>query len=140
MQSQMQLKKAVKVGASSNSGLAFAGNNKFKSGLPVLAPVIDLKSKSSNSASSNTPDSFNAIKRGSKRDRTVSKLQQSLHYKMMGYCVRIPLFLSMSIFITSFHIRDQRYLISPVVCYRLMIQIGLHRTNMTLCGQTIIIK
>ena len=116
MQSQMQLKKAVKVGASSNSGLAFAGNNKFKSGLPVLAPVIDLKSKSSNSASSNTPDSFNAIKRGSKRDRTVSKLQQSLHYLMMG--LRIPLFLSMSIFITSFHIRDQRYLISPVVCYR----------------------
>ena len=86
MQSQMQLKKAVKVAQSSNnsnsgnnsfgtlnnSGLSFTGNNKSKTGLPVLAPVIDLKSKSSNSVSGNTPDSFYANKRGSKRDRTVS--------------------------------------------------------------------
>ena len=84
MQSQMQLKKAVKVAQSSNnantsgtfgplnnSGLSFNGSNKSKPGLPVLAPVIDLKSKSANSASGNTPDSFYPNKRGSKRDRTV---------------------------------------------------------------------
>ena len=86
MQSQMQLKKAVKVaqnsnnsnssntfGTSNNSGFPFAGSNKVKSGLPVLAPVIDLKSKTATVASGNTPDSFYTNKRGSKRDRIVSE-------------------------------------------------------------------
>lgn len=87
MQSQMQLKKAVKVAQTSNnantsgtfgplnnSGLPFNGSHKSKPGLPVLAPVIDLKSKSANSASGNTPDSFYPNKRGSKRDRTRAKV------------------------------------------------------------------
>ena len=87
MQSQMQLKKAVKVaqnsnnsnssnttfGTLNNSGFSFAGSNKTKSSLPVLAPVIDLKSKTATAASGNTPDSLYTNRRGSKRDRTVSE-------------------------------------------------------------------
>ena len=80
MQSQMQLKKVVKgaqvpntsISGASNTGsitgsvLSLAVNNKTKLGLPVLAPVIDLKSKATS-----VTDPFVANRRGSKRDKTV---------------------------------------------------------------------
>ena len=80
MQSQMQLKKVVKgaqvpntsLSGASNTGsitgsvLSLAANNKTKLGLPVLAPVIDLKSKATS-----ITDPFVANRRGSKRDKTV---------------------------------------------------------------------
>ena len=80
MQSQMQLKKVVKgaqvpntsLSGASNTGsitgsvLSLAVNNKTKLGLPVLAPVIDLKSKATS-----ITDPFVANRRGSKRDKTV---------------------------------------------------------------------
>ena len=80
MQSQMQLKKVVKgaqvpntsISGASNTGsitgsvLSLAVNNKTKLGLPVLAPVIDLKSKATS-----ITDPFVANRRGSKRDKTV---------------------------------------------------------------------
>ena len=86
MQSQMQLKKAVKgaqatnniisgspsTGAMNSSGLGLA-SNKSKVGLPVLAPVIDLKStKTVAATSANIPDAFFANRGGPKRDRSVS--------------------------------------------------------------------
>ena len=80
MQSQMQLKKVVKgaqvpntsISGASNTGsitgsvLSLAVNSKTKLGLPVLAPVIDLKSKATS-----ITDPFGANRRGSKRDKTV---------------------------------------------------------------------
>ena len=76
----MQLKKVVKgaqvpntsICGASNTGsitgsvLSLAVNNKTKLGLPVLAPVIDLKSKATS-----VTDPFVANRRGSKRDKTV---------------------------------------------------------------------
>jgi len=83
MQSQMQLKKVVKgaqvpntsISGASNTGsitgsvLSLAVNNKTKLGLPVLAPVIDLKSKATS-----VTDHFVANRRGSKRDKTRAKV------------------------------------------------------------------
>lgn len=82
MQSQMQLKKAVKssqgtnsvgTGSLTSSGIALGMNNKLKLGLPVLAPVIDLKStaKTAAAASATIPDPFFANRKGSKRDKSV---------------------------------------------------------------------
>ena len=76
----MQLKKVVKgaqvpntsISGASNTGsitgsvLSLAVNNKTKLGLPVLAPVIDLKSKATS-----VTDPFVANRRGSKRDKAV---------------------------------------------------------------------
>ena len=80
----MQLKKAVK-GArgpntfmsgstgTMNSGIALSGN-KSRMGLPVLAPVIDLKSttKTASAAPATIPDPFFANRKSSKRDKSVS--------------------------------------------------------------------
>ena len=90
MQSQLQLKKAVKgaqgtnsglsggVGSGSltNSGIGLGTNNKLKLGLPVLAPVIDLKStaKTAAAASATIPDPFFANRKGSKREKSVRPL------------------------------------------------------------------
>ena len=88
MQSQMQLKKAVKgaqaanniisgspsAGAINNSGLSLV-SSKLKVGFPVLAPVIDLKStKTASANSANMPDTFFANRRGPKRDKSVSSV------------------------------------------------------------------
>ena len=92
MQSQMQLKKVVKgaqvpntsLSGASNTGsitgsvLSLAGNNKTKLGLPVLAPVIDLKSKATS-----ITDPFVANRRGSKRDKTVRKYAFCYHSSKM---------------------------------------------------------
>ena len=89
MQSQMQLKKAVKgaqaanntisgnssAGAINSSGLNLV-SGKLKVGLPVLAPVIDLKStKTVSGNAANMPDTFFANRRGPKRDKSVSVYQ-----------------------------------------------------------------
>ena len=86
MQSQMQLKKAVKgaqatsstlsggVGPVSSGSVNVLVNNKNKTGLPVLAPVIDLKSttKTASAAPATIPDPFFANRKSSKRDKSVS--------------------------------------------------------------------
>ena len=80
----MQLKKAAKgarthnvlssgavTGSLTSSGISLGTNNK-KLGLPVLAPVIDLKSTSKSAAgtSATTADPF-ANRKGTKRDKSV---------------------------------------------------------------------
>ena len=95
MQSQMQLKKVVKgaqvpntsISGASNTGsitgsvLSLAVNNKTKLGLPVLAPVIDLKSKATS-----VTDPFVANRRGSKRDKTVRIYAFCYLLSKMFYC------------------------------------------------------
>ena len=112
MQSQMQLKKVVKgaqvpntsLSGASNTGsitgsvLSLAVNNKTKLGLPVLAPVIDLKSKATS-----ITDPFVANRRGSKRDKTVRiyafcYLLSKMFLKNIFYAVKYYLLTEMIIY------------------------------------------